>query len=93
MKIECELKIIKLKLEHCKLDENAFYCTEDTLPCTLHIENRIGSIILNLLFLEGKGNCDNGSIFSSSSQTVTGRWKEYISSVTDIINNEVLELE
>ena len=75
------------------LDENAFYCVEDALPCTLNAENRIVLITLNLLFLEGKGNCDNGSMFSSSSQTVTGRWKEHVSSVTDTINNEVLGSE
>ena len=32
-------------------------------------------------------------MFSSSSQTVTGRWKEYVSSVTDTINNEILGSE
>ena len=87
------VKVIKLKLKHSTLDKNTFYCVEDALLCTLHIENRTWLTTLNLLFLEGKGNCDNGWIFSSLSQKVTRRWKEYVSSITDIINNEILESE
>ena len=87
------VKVIKLKLKHSTLDKNTFYCVEDALLCTLHIENQIGLITLKLLLLEGKGNCNNGLIFNSSSQRVTERWKEYVGSVTDTINNKILGLE
>ena len=60
LKMEEELVLHRKKLEHRNVDENAFYCIEDELLCTLHIENRIGLATMNLLFLESHGNCDNG---------------------------------
>ena len=59
------VKIIKLKLKHSTLDNKVFYCVEDTLLFILYIENRIWLIILHLVFVEGTGNCNNGSVFSS----------------------------
>ena len=61
LKIEYELKLLKLKLEHGTLDENSFYCTEDALSYTLHMEKMLCLSLLDLLFVEGCGNCDNGT--------------------------------
>ena len=93
LKMEHELKVLKLKLEHGNLDDNYFCWVEDALPCTLHMENRLGFSSLNLLFLEGHGNYDNRSLFDAPFRGLPGRWKEFVSSVTSIIDKVALGTE
>ena len=93
LKMEHELTVLKLKLENGTLDENSFYCVEDALPWSLHVENRLGLSSQNLLLLEGYGNCDNGSYFDAQVRGFDGLWKELVSSITSIIDKEVLGTE
>ena len=91
--MEHELKLIELKLEHGTSYENNFSCIEDELPCTLHIENRLGFTSMSLIFLECHRNCDNGTLFDALGRGLTGHWKECVSSVTALINKEILGTE
>ena len=70
--MEHALKLLKLKLEHGTLDENTFYCIEDTFLCTLHMEDRLGLISISLFFLEGNRNGDNWTLFDTPGIVLTG---------------------
>ena len=71
--MEHELKLYRQKLEHCTNEEGAFYCAEDAVPCILHLENRVGIIFLQLLFLEGHSNCESGEIFTEVGRSTNAR--------------------
>ena len=48
---------------------------------------------MNLIFLEGHRNYDNASLFASLFRGFAGQCKEYVSRITEIINNENLGVE
>lgn len=91
--MEDELREHKRKLEHVTLDESAFYCVQGALPCTLHIENRVGLSIMNLLFLEGHSNCHKVSLHDALGRGLPGRWKEHVKLISNTVNAEILGTE
>ena len=66
LKTEFKLKQYQDKLEHWSISKSAFYCVKDALYCGLHMENRVGIAMLNLLLLEGNSNCEQGIIYNDN---------------------------
>lgn len=91
--MEKELILCRKKLEHGTVNENAFYCAEDALPCTLHMENRVGLATMNLLFVEGYGNCDNGLLCNAPGRGLPVQWKERVRVIIETINKDILGTE
>ena len=56
----------------------------------MHLENRVGIIFLQLLFLEGHSNCESGDIFTDVGRSTNGQWCAYIDTIHDIINKKIL---
>ena len=77
LKKEKELNDYKLKLEHCLEDEHAFYRAKEAVPCALHLENRVGLVLMCLAFLECHRNSKDESLFVSVRLSIGVRWKKY----------------
>jgi hypothetical protein len=51
---EKELRELKAKLDHCTPDENALYELLLAIPCILHMENRIGIKLVEMVLTEAR---------------------------------------
>lgn len=93
LKKEKKLNEYKLKLKHCSEDEHAFYRAEEAVPCILHLENRIGLVLMHLIFLEGHSNCEDESLFPNVGRSVGARWKKYVEDIEQLVNESILGTE
>ena len=78
MKLECKLKVLKMKHDHLDMDENAFYCTQDACACILNIQNRVSIACLQILLIEGHSNCEDAILNSDVSRLVLKKFKSML---------------
>lgn len=72
--------------------DGAYFVVMDAVPCSLHMENRVGLKLITMLLIEGLKSADLGSIHSHLTSKA-GRIKAYMESIHRIMNLEILGSE
>jgi hypothetical protein len=89
-KLSDEWKLLQLKdvIDGCERKETALFLLMQTVPCILHLENRVGLKQLEMLIVKGLSNAEEGSILSEIASPIKRR-DEYVRQV-EVTINEVL---
>jgi hypothetical protein len=88
---EQELQALQAKLDHCTPDENALYKLLLAIPCILHMENRIGIKLVEMVLIEGGSNAIAGKLFGHIRGKVgKARFEHFAASIEEHVNNEIL---
>jgi hypothetical protein len=89
-KLANEWKLLELKdvIDSCERKETALFLLMQTVPCILHLENRVGLKQLEMLIGKGLSNAEEGTILSHLSSPIK-RKDEYVRRI-EITVNEVL---
>ena len=90
LELEFDLKILKMKYEHADISEKSFYCVRDAATCILYMKNRVSITYLQMLFLEGYSNCEDGTLYTNAGRSVKAKFMQYVSDIIDAINNTIL---
>jgi hypothetical protein len=89
---EYKLKLLEDDLNHGKISERsaALYVILNAIPCSLHLENRVGFKIITRLLRMGVANAKNGNLASCDARTENKRMSQYIEQVEWLLCNSVL---
>jgi hypothetical protein len=89
-KLADEWKLLDLKdvIDACERKETALFLLMQTVPCILHLENRVGLKQLEMLIVKGLSNAEEGTILSHLLSPIK-RKDEYVRQV-EVNVNEVL---
>jgi hypothetical protein len=88
---EKELRELKAKLDHCTPDENALYELLLAIPCILHMENRIGIKLVEMVLTEGGSHAIAGDLFGHIAGKVgKTRFQAFAREIEQKVNNEIL---
>jgi hypothetical protein len=88
-----EYKLLQLEddLSHGKISErSALYVILNAIPCSLHLENRVGLKIITRVLRIGIGNAKDGQLTTCDATTENKRTSQYIELVEGILCNSVL---
>lgn len=88
---EYKLSQLEDDLSHGKISEtSAMYVILNAIPCSLHLENRVGLKIITRLLRIGVANAKDGKLTTCDATTENKRTRQYIELVEDILCNSVL---
>ena len=88
---ECKLKLLEDDLNHGKISKrSALYVALNAIPCSLHLENRVGLKIITRLLRIGVANAKEGNLTSCDASTEKKRTDQYIQQVESLLCNSVL---
>jgi len=89
MQSEWRLHTLNAEVKACGRPATALFILMETIPCILHMENRVGLKLLTMLLLEGITRSRDGLLFTEIGSE-KGRVKAYIKCTEDIMNTQIL---
>jgi hypothetical protein len=88
---EHKLSQLEDDLSHGKISRSsALYVILNAIPCSLHLENRVGLKIITRVLRIGVGNAKDGQLTTCDATTENKRTSQYIELVESILCNSVL---
>jgi hypothetical protein len=87
---EWRLVEIQKEVKACKRSETACFLLMQTIPCILHMENRVGLKLLTMVVLEGLSEAKAGTSMYAQERSEKKRLQMYIAEVERIINRTIL---
>ena len=91
--LEKEHKLARLlsDIKNCKRSESALFLLMNTIPCVLHMENRVGLKLLTMTLIEGITGASAAPTFNEDIvSTEKVRVQRYIKKVEDVVNTQIL---
>jgi hypothetical protein len=90
-KLADEWKLLELKdvIDACERKETALFLLMQTVPCILHLENRVGLKQLEMLIVKGLSNAEEGTILPEIRSPIK-RKNEYVKQLEEIVNEVLL---
>jgi hypothetical protein len=89
---EKKLRELLVRLNHSKRDANALFLLIQTLPCILHMENRMGIKIITMLFVKGLSSAMKKELYGDVPSEAS-RIDKYFETIQSIVNKNILGSE
>jgi hypothetical protein len=88
---ESEVRRLLLSLEHAREKPNAFLDLLKSVPCILHLENRVAIKILTVLLIHGLSLSDRGKLKAPAfANTSKLRMQHFVGAVEEVTNTKLL---